>query len=493
MSIVLTYTIVIIIYILALLVIGLISRARVGSKVEDFYIGGRRVGPWVSSFSFVAAYFSSVVIIGGGGFGYKYGMATIWIGTINVLIGTALAWIVLAKRTRQMTQELNAVTMPEFLRKRYDSKPLQVISAAIITLFMVIYNVSILKGMSNIMEVLMNISYLQGLLISGIIIIIYVTLGGYLAVVWTGFFQAWIMLFALALLTVLAVIKVGGISATFIQLAEINEQFVRTPGIWGWPGLLSYSLIVSFGVWGMPQLMTRFYSISKVSVIRIGAVLATIGASMALLPYFNGALTRILFPSLSNPDLAIPNLVKTVLPPLGQAIFLIGVIAAGMSSFSAVLIISVSAIIKDLYEDGFRCKLDNKRHIKYARLVSIIIGLLSLLIAVRPPAMVLVLTAFSWAVIASANLWSFVFGLYLKTPPKIAALLSMIGGAFVALLWLIMRNPFGIHGFIPGIIASLLLYLIALIFARHIDNNRKIDIVKDNDFFSRTGKKIHSL
>lgn len=454
--------------------IGLISRGKVGNKIEDFYLGGRKVGPWISSFSFVAAYFSSVVIIGGGGFGYKYGMATIWIGAINVLVGTALAWIVLAKRTRQMTQELNAVTMPEFLRKRYDSKSLQIISALIITVFMIVYNVSILKGMANILEVLMNISYLQGLLISGIIIVIYVALGGYLAVVWTSFFQAWIMLFALILLTVLTVAKVGSIPDGFMKLAEINAQFMKTPGIWGWPGLLSYSMIVSFGVWGMPQLLNRFYSISKVSVIRIGTVLATIGASMALLPYFNGALSRIIFPNLANADLAIPNLVKTVLSPLGQAVFLTGVIAAGMSSFSAVLIISVSSLIKDLYEDGLNHKLDNNTHIKYARIFSVIIGIVSLAIAIKPPAMVLVLTAFSWAIIASANLWPFVFGLYFKTPSKTAALFAMIGGSVVALIWLILRNPYGIHGFIPGVTASLVFYILPVIFYGILTKDKKL-------------------
>lgn len=466
MSIFLIYSTVIIIYLIILLIIGLVSRTRLSNQVEDFYIGGRKIGPWISSFSFVAAYFSSVVIIGGGGFGYKYGMATIWIGAINVLIGTALAWILLAKRTRQMTKELNAVTMPEFFRKRYDSKLLQIFSGLVITVFMIIYNVSILKGMANTLEVLMNITYLHGLLISGLIIIIYVALGGYLAVVWTGFFQAWIMLFALSLLTIFALMKVGGISATFSQLSVINDNFVKTPGIWGWSGLISYSLIVSLGVWGMPQLMTRFYSIINVSVIRISTVLATIGASMALLPYFNGALSRIIFPNLNHADLAIPNLVKTVLPPVGQAIFLIGVIAAGMSSFSAVLIISVSTILKDLLEDGFQKKLDSKIHLKYARFASIIIGIFSLIIAVKPPAMVLVLTAFSWAVIASTNLWPFVFGLYLRTPPPRAALFSMVGGFATSFIWLLLRNPFGIHGFIPGVSVSLILYLVMYFITR---------------------------
>lgn len=489
MSTALIYGIVLGIYIIVLFVIGLVSKKKMGSDVESFYLGERKVGAWVSSFSFVAAYFSSVVIIGGGGFGYKYGMATIWVGAINVLIGATLAWMVLGKRTREQTHALNAVTMPEFLAKRYKSTSLQIISAFIITIFMVVYNVSILNAMANIMQVLMSVTYIQGLLISGVIIIVYVTLGGYLAVVWTGFFQAWIMLFGLILLTIFTLGKLGGFSNVLIKLAAINENLVRTPGVWGWSGLVSYCLIVSFGVWGMPQLVTRFYSIRNISVLRIGTVLATIGASMAFLPYFNGAASKILFPNLTNPDLAIPNLVKTVLSPLGQAIFLTGVIAAGMSTFAAVLIICVSSLIKDLYEtlcvggakrrpDSLNRKIDAKKHVRYARIMSITIGILSLLIAVKPPAMILVLTAFSWAVIASANLWPFFFGLYLKTPSKNAALVSMVGGSIVALIWLVLRNPFGIHGFIPGITSSLVLFLIMNIAYKTIDRNKINDIVK---------------
>jgi len=474
----LIFSFVLFIYILILFIIGLVSKKRMGGAAQDFYLGGKTTGAWVSSFAFVSAYFSSVVIIGGGGFGYKYGMATIWIGAINVLVGATLAWIVLGKRTRELTHKLGAVTMPEFLAKRYKSPAMQIFSAIIIVVFMIVYNVSILKAMANVFQVLMSMTYFQGLLISGVIIIIYVTLGGYLAVVWTSFFQAWIMLFGLVLLTVFTLNKVGGFSNAMLQLSTVNQNLVRTPGIWGWSGLISYAMIVSFGVWGMPQLLTRFYSIRNVNVLRIGTVLATIGASMALLPYFNGAVTRILFPNLTNADLAIPNLVKIVLSPLGQAIFLTGVIAAGMSTFAAVLIICVSSLIKDLYEDGLKQKLDSKTHLRYARSVSIAIGILSLVVAIKPPAMILVLTAFSWAVIASANLWPFFFGLYLKAPSKNAALVSMVGGSIVALTWLLLRNPFRIHGFIPGITTSLVLFLIINILFKAIDRNKINDIVK---------------
>jgi SSS family transporter len=477
MSSALVYTIVLFLYILTLFIIGLVSRKQMGGQAEDFYLGGRSSGAWVSSFAFVAAYFSSVVIIGGGGFGYKFGMATIWIGAINVLVGATLAWIVLGKKTREQTQELNAVTMPGYLAKRYKLPVLQIISAIIITIFMIVYNVSILKGMASILQVLMSISYFQGLLIAGVIIIVYVTLGGYLAVVWTSFFQAWIMLFGLVLLTILTLAKVGGFSHAMAQLTAINQQYVQTPGLWGWSGLASYCLIVSFGVWGMPQLMTRFYSIKNVSVLRIGTVLVTLGASMAVLPYLNGAISRILFPNLKNADLAIPYLVKLVMSPLWQAIFLTGVITAGMSTFAAVLIICVSSLIKDLYEDGMKKKLDSKTHLKYARIGSITIGILSMLVAIKPPAMILVLTAFSWAVIASANLWPFVFGLYQKTPSKNAALISMVGGSLIALIWLILRNPFGIHGFIPGVASSLILFVVVSLFTKNIDRNKMSDIV----------------
>lgn len=446
-------------YLLILFLIGLLSRKATATK-EDFYLGGRRIGVWVSSFSFVSAYYSSVVIIGGGGFGYKYGMATLWVAAINVLLGTTLAWIILGKRTRELTQKYNAVTLPEFLAKRYQSRTLQIISGLIIAIFLIVYNVSILKAMANISQVLMNVSYLQGLLISGLIIIIYVSLGGYLAVVWTGFFQAWLMIIGLLLLTFFTLTKVGSFSNIFIRLSEINQNLIETPGVWGWSGLVSYCMIVSFGVWGMPQLVARFYSIRDTKVLRIGTVLATLSASIAFLPYFNGAASRILFPNLANPDLAIPNLVKTVLSPISQAIFLTGVMAAGMSTFSAVLITAVSSLVKDFYEDGLNKKLDPQTHLRYARLASMTIGILSLIVAIKPPAMILVLTAFSWAVIAGANLWPFFFSLYLKRLSKTAGLISMLTGAILALVWIILKNPFGIHGFIPGVIVSFLIFII---------------------------------
>ncbi|MBN1756026.1 sodium/proline symporter [bacterium] len=453
------YSIVMGIYLVVLMLAGYLTGRKTRSA-SDFYLGGRQIGPWVTALSFIAAYFSSVVIVGGGGFGYKYGMATIWIGTINVLLGCTLCWIIFGKRIREFTTRLKTMTIPGFLHKRYNSPEAQIIAAVVILIFMIVYNVSVLQGMGRIFEVLMQIPYLWAVIISVIIIIFYVAIGGYLAVVWTSFIQAWIMFFGLILLTVVTLQKVGGLRVAAQQLSALDPGLVETPGLWGWSGLISYALIVSFGVWGMPQLIVRFYSIKNTKVLRLGTVVVTIGGCLAILPYMNGALSRLLYPALSNPDLAIPTLTKGVLSPIGGAILLAGVVAAGMSTFAAVLIIISSALVEDIFQEGLKIKLDSKKAMRYGRITSIIVGLLSLVIAFDPPSLILVLTAFAWAVIASTCLWPMLFGIYWKGTTRAGVVASMIGGCAISLIWMVLGKPYGIHGFIPGILVGLILIIV---------------------------------
>jgi len=453
------YAIIIAAYLFVLVLIGFLTGRRTKS-VEDFYIGGRQIGPWVTALSYVAAYFSSVVIVGGGGFGYMFGMSTLWVGAINVLLGTLVCWIVLGPRIRQFTQRLNTMTIPGFFGERYRSRFVLMFSACIIVVFMVFYNVSILKGMGHIFEVLMDIPYAYGIILASIIILFYVSIGGYLAVVWTSFVQAWVMGIGLVLLTIFSVKAVGGIGAANQTLAAIDSGLVHTPGIWGWPGLVSFALIVSFGVWGMPQLVVRFYSIKNLKVLKIGTVIATIGTCMALLPYFNGAIARALYPRLDNPDLAIPVLAKNVLSPLGSAVVLAAVVAAGMSTFASILIILSSSVIDDIFRKGFRQTVPREKVLLWSKVASAFIGMVSLIIALRPPALVLTLTAFAWAVIASTTLWPLLFGIYWKRATGWGCIASMVAGCATSLIWMAAGNPLGIHGFIPGIIVGCVLFII---------------------------------
>ncbi len=448
------YAFVLVLYMGLLVVVGMLASRRMRSS-EDFIAGGRSVGPWVTSLSYVAAYFSSVVIIGGGGFGYRFGLATIWIAAINVLVGCTLAWIVLGRRVRRFTSRLGVLTVPGFFGERFRSREARVLAAAVVALFLIIYNVSILKGMGHAFEVLMGMPYVAAVLLSAAIIILYVSLGGYLAVVWTGFFQAWVMGVGLILLTIAALNAVGGMTAASIDLASIDVGLVETPGAWGWAGLVSFALITSLGVWGMPQMVARFVSMRDVRVLRVGTVVVTIGGAMAALPYINGAIARVLHPDLTSSDLAIPTLTKAVLSPWGAAIFLAGVVAAGMSSFAAILLTTSSAVVRDVLQKGLGRDLTERQAIRYGRVVSVLVGAISLAIALRPPALVLVLMAFASAAIASTCLWPLLFGLYWRRTTRWGVLASMISGLVTTLVWMGLGSPFGLHGFIPGLGVSL--------------------------------------
>jgi len=412
-----------------------------------------------------------VVIIGGGAFGWKFGLSTLWVGASNVLVGTTLAWIVLGRRVRRFTENLDAMTLPGFFAGRFASPPARIFSAAVTGLFLIVYNVSVLKGMANTFEVLMDLPYWSGVLISGIVILFYTAVGGYLAVVWTSFVQGIVMIAALLLLTFAALGKVGGLAALAQRLGEIGPGFVHTPGEWGWAGLISFSLIVSLGTWGMPQLVIRFYSIGNTRMLRLGTVVVTIGASVALLPYLNGAIARVLVPGIASPDQAIPALTALVLNDWGGAIFLAGVVAAGMSTFAGVLIIISSSLVRDVWIHGLGRTLSSAAELRANRWMSLGVGVISLLIALRPPALILVLTAFSWAVIASTNLWPLLFGIYWKRTSPRATVWSMVAGAATALLWQALRGllpaPWSdVHGFLTGTAVALLVIVLGSLFGR---------------------------
>ncbi|MBN2135723.1 MAG: sodium/proline symporter [Acidobacteria bacterium] len=457
------------VYLAILIGIGIWTKSKV-KGTADFNIGGRQVGLWVTALSFVAAYFSSVLIVGGGAYGYKFGLGTIWIAAANVLFGTALCWIVLGKRIRTETEKHGAETLSEFFTKRYSSPESGIYSAIIISFFLIIYNVAVLKGLGNLFEGIMDMPYAWGVLISGAVILIYVSIGGYLAVVWTSFVQACVMITALIIFAFFTITQVGGLTTLVDKLAalpsKIPNGFVETPGEWGWAGLISFALITSFGVWAMPQLTIRFYSIKNEKLLRVGAVVATIATVTAVIPYLCGAASRIILGEIESPDLAIPLLSKAVLPEWGVALFAAGVFAAGMSTFAGILIVISSAIVRDIYKFGMKKELKQKREVALTRFFSIIVGAVSIVVALKPPALVLAIFAFASGIIACTNFWPLVFGLYSKKVKRYAAFASMVAGSTVALAWYLAKRPFGIHEYLIGTLAGLLVMIIGNILLR---------------------------
>ena len=256
------------VYIAIMMGIGLYT-SRKTKSVSDFVLGGRNVGSWLTAFAYGTSYFSAVVFIGyAGQFGWSYGVSAAWIGIGNAVIGSALAWIVLGRRTRIMSNHLNAKTMPEFFEKRFNSKGLKIASALIVFIFLIPYTASVYNGLSRLFNMAFNLnsdsSYKIIIIAMAIITAIYVILGGYTATAINDFIQGIVMLIGIAAVVICAINNQGGFSEALNKLGEIeiNGQKNQFNSLFGPDpiNLLGVIILTSLGTWGLPQICLLYTS-----------------------------------------------------------------------------------------------------------------------------------------------------------------------------------------------------------------------------------------
>ncbi|MCR4685742.1 MAG: sodium:solute symporter, partial [Lachnospiraceae bacterium] len=273
---------ILVLYFAVLVAIGIYCR-KTATDVNGFVLGGRNVGPWLTAFAYGTSYFSAVIFVGyAGQFGWKFGIASTWIGLGNAAIGSLLAWIILGRRTRIMTQHLNSATMPQFFEKRFDSKGLKLGASIIIFIFMIPYTASLYNGLSRLFGMAFNIDYSVCIILMAILTAIYVIAGGYMATAINDFIQGLIMLVGIVVV-IAAVLKVkGGFLMALDGLARISDPSVTdTPGIFASffgadpVGLFFVIILTSLGTWGLPQMVQKFYSINDEGSIRKGTIIST--------------------------------------------------------------------------------------------------------------------------------------------------------------------------------------------------------------------------
>ncbi|MBQ2167746.1 MAG: sodium:solute symporter, partial [Prevotella sp.] len=273
------------IFILVMVGVGVYSRKQARS-VDGFVLGGRSVGPWLTAFAYGTSYFSAVVFVGyAGQFGWKYGLSATWIGVGNAIIGSLLAWIMLGRRTKLMTQHIDSRTMPDFFGTRFDSQGLRVVASIIAFVFLIPYTAGVYKGISTLFEMGFGIPYEYCVVIMAIFTAVYVILGGYKATAMNDFIQGIIMLFGIV--TVIAVVlnSQGGLTSAIQKMAEMPSDTDATVngGFASWFGpdpwnLLGVIILTSLGTWGLPQMVGKFYSITDEQAIHRGTVISTIFA-----------------------------------------------------------------------------------------------------------------------------------------------------------------------------------------------------------------------
>lgn len=428
--------------------IGVYCRKH-ATDVDGFVLGGRNAGPWLSAFAYGTSYFSAVIFVGyAGQFGWKFGLASTWIGLGNALIGSLLAWWVLGRRTRVMTQHIDAKTMPEFFGKRFDSRALRIASALIIFIFLIPYTASVYNGLSRLFGMAFNVPYEWCVLIMALLTCIYVVLGGYMATAINDTFQGCIMIVGI-IAVVLAVLNGhGGFTQAIISLSGIQNDVAATSGLQGafvsffgpdWKALLGVIVLTSLGTWGLPQMVQKFYAIKSEHDIKTGAIVSTFFALIvAGGSYFLGGFGRlfggqIAYTASGNPvyDSIIPTMLSN-LPDILVGITVVLVLSASMSTLSSLVLTSSSTLTLDLIKDNVVKDMSEKKQLSYMRVLLVIFVVISAIIALiqyhSSITFIAQLMGISWGALAGAFLGPFLYGLYSKRVTKAAVWVSFIWG-----------------------------------------------------------------
>ncbi|MDR1836677.1 MAG: sodium transporter [Treponema sp.] len=414
----------------------------------DFFLGGRTLGPWISAAAYGTTYFSAAIFIGFAGTqGWQFGLNALWIALGNGIIGAGLAWVVLARRTRRMTQNLDSMTMPEFLQERYGAKHLKPIAASIIFFFLLPYSASVFKGLGHLFEYAFKINYDIALLIMIAITGIYLILGGYFAIAVTDFIQA-IIMFAGAIVMILVITAPeGGIFAIFSKISESYDVNVIKYNI-ARPSVLTVASLIfmtSFGTWGLPQMTQKFYAIKNEAVIPRAALVTTIFALViGFSAYYNGTSVHVFVDGIKDMgeivtnrqyDRIIPTLLTSKLPSLLLSLILLLVLSASMSTLSSLVLVSSSAIAIDLYPISVNKDTGKKGSVAMMRVLSGVFIIISYFISRFQFGFIVYLMSLSWGVVSGAFAAPYILGLYSKKVTKAGAYAGLASG-FVTMITL---------------------------------------------------------
>ena len=406
-----------IIFFAVMIGVGLYSRKH-ATNVNDFVLGGRSVGPWLTAFAYGTSYFSAVVFVGyAGQFGYKYGLASTWIGIGNALIGSLLAWVILGRRTRIMSNHLSATTMPA----------------------------SVYNGLSRLFGMAFDIPYEVCVIVMAVLTCVYVILGGYMATAINDFIQGLIMLGGIVAVIGAVLNGRGGFISAIGSLSELESDVAVTMGQKGaftsffGPdplNLLGVIILTSLGTWGLPQMIHKFYAIKDEKSIQSGTIISTFFAVIVSGGcYFLGGFGR-LFDTAAihkedGSDAIIPQMLST-LPDILVGVVIVLVLSASMSTLSSLVLTSSSTLTLDFLKDNIIKKMDDKKQLFCMRILLIFFIACSVILALFPTKsiaqFIAQLMGISWGALAGAFLAPFLYGLYWKGVTRAAVWASFVCG-----------------------------------------------------------------
>ena len=445
-----------IVYFAVMIGIGLYCRKN-ATDVNGFVLGGRSVGPWLTAFAFGTSYFSAVIFVGyAGQFGWLYGTSATWAGLGNAFIGSLLAWNVLGRRTRIMTQKLDAKTMPDYFGKRFDSLNLKVIASIIVFIFLIPYTASLYNGLSSLFGLVFDMPYWVVILIMAVLTCIYVVFGGYMATAINDFIQGIIMLFGICAVIGAVLSQNGGLTEAMKSLSAIEADGWGAGAYSSFFGpdplaLLFVVILTSLGTWGLPQMVGKFYAIKSENDIQKGTIISTVFAIIVAGGcYFLGGFGRLYADKIKynevtgKPlfDTIVPAMLST-LPVIVIAVVVVLVLSASMSTLSSLVLTSSSTLTLDVIKPLSKKEMDEKKQVFIMRIFIVFFVVISAVIAVIKDAFpgltfIAQMMGVSWGALAGAFLAPFLYGLYWKGITKVSVGVCYVWGCAIAIIQLIV-------------------------------------------------------
>lgn len=456
------------IYLLAMLSIG-VYYSRSQQRLSDYILGGRSLGPWITSMSAEASDMSGWMLMGVPGLAYSTGVSASWIA-IGITIGTYLNWHFVSQRLRNYTEIANnSLTMPDYLKNRFhdDQNLIRIISAIFILIFFLIYTSSGFVAGGKLFEAVFGISYFSALLLSAGVVVVYTFMGGFMAVCWTDFIQGCMMFLAIVLVPVVGMVAVGGPGEVAARIAASSPQLFDMIPDTSATGVIAIISALAWGVgyFGQPHILVRFMAIGNpdelvkskhiamtwVIISLAAAVLVGLVGKIVVTPPLTGADTEKVFLIMS----------QQLFPPFATGLILSAVLAAIMSTASSQLLVTASAISKDFYHTFVRKNASDRELIYVSRLTVLVVAALAIVLALNPDSYILTMVSYAWAGFGAAFGPTILLSLYWKRMTKNGALAGIIVGGMTVLIWK-QFAWFGLYEIVPGFLFSLLaIYIVS--------------------------------
>ncbi|NMP36943.1 MAG: sodium/proline symporter [Clostridiales bacterium] len=478
-----------IIYMAAVIGIGIVFSKKANKNSENYFLGGRSLGPWVTAMSAEASDMSGWLLMGLPGVAYWCGLADAAWTAIGLAVGTYFNWLIVSKRLRRYTiRANNSITLPEFFSNRFreNKKLIMTISAAFILVFFTVYAASCFVTCGKLFSTLFGTPYVAMMIVGAIFVLIYTLLGGFLAESASDFMQSIVMIIALAVIVILGVVKAGGLasvienaraipgfleffglatptlSADGVQLVEAGKPVFGAAANYGALSVCSM-LAWGLGYFGMPQVLLRFMAIRKEEELKRSRRIAMIWVVISLaVAVFIGIVGRQLFPTelltKSSAENIFITLATSSLPAILAGFVMAGILAATISSSDSYLLIAASAFAKNIYQGIIRKKANDKQVMVMSRVTLLVIAAVAMVIAFDEESVIFSIVSFAWAGFGATFGPLVLFSLFWKRTNRAGAIAGMIGGGGMVFLWKLviskLGGAFGIYELLPAFIFS---------------------------------------